>query len=62
MSDLTQRCREVLEWHRTGLLPPDAALRALAKTMPQSEEHSRLRAAEDETARQAMRWVMLAQP
>lgn len=63
LHDLTQRCREVLEWHKTGLLP-DGALRAhAARIEAPLRDHEKLRYAEDQTAAQAMRLLIaLAQP
>lgn len=63
LHDLLRRCCEVLEWHKTGLLP-DGALRAHAARIDAPLlDHERLRYAEDQTAAEAMRLLItLAQP
>lgn len=55
--DLAERCCEVLNWKRTGVLTGDK-LRALAATMP-DRDHA-LRLAETQTADEAMRYVIMA--
>lgn len=57
-ADLLQRCREVLEWDRTGKLDQSGALLALAKTMPTNDEGQNLRLAEDRTTKDAMKFVV----
>lgn len=57
-SDLAERCKEVLDWHRTGLLPGDK-LRALADTLNEHiPDHQRLHIEEDKTAAEAMHYVI----
>lgn len=55
--DLGARCREVLEWHRTGLLIGNGALRRLAASLSEVPEKYRLDVAEKITADEAMRLV-----
>ncbi len=52
-ADLIERCREILAWQRTGVLPGDA-LRAYANAR-WPDEHDPLQIAEKETAREAFR-------
>jgi len=54
---LAERCREIREWHKTGLLC-DGALRKMAAEMPVHDEHVKLRLAEDKTAIEAMDLVV----
>lgn len=57
MTDLANRCREVLEWQRTGLLLQGGALYRLAATLTNIPEHYRLNLAEKQTADEAMRFI-----
>ncbi|WP_313248888.1 hypothetical protein [Stenotrophomonas acidaminiphila] len=52
-ADLIERCREILAWQRTGVLPGDA-LRAYANAR-WPDEHDPLQIAEKEAAREAFR-------
>ncbi|GEM_PF-4737030 len=52
-ADLIERCKEILAWQRTGVLPGDA-LRAYANAR-WPDEHDPLQIAEKETAREAFR-------
>ncbi len=52
-ADLIERCREILAWQRTGVLPGNA-LREYAKAR-WPDEHDPLQIAEKETAREAFR-------
>lgn len=55
---MAERCQEVLDWHRTGLLSGDR-LRALADTLHDHiHDHQRLHIAEDKTAAEAMQYVI----
>lgn len=54
MDDLVARCREVLEWHRTGLLLQGGALHRLAGRLTNIPEIYRLSVAEKQTADEAM--------
>ena len=54
MADLVERCKEILNWKQTGILRGEA-LRNFAN--PQYGD-SALRIAEDETASEAMRFVI----
>lgn len=60
-SDLVQRCQEILNWQKTGLLQGEA-VRALASSSPLREEHQQLMWAEKETAAEAMKFVIAAAP
>ena len=55
---LAQRCLEVLEWKRTGLLA-DGELRKYAEKAPHAEEYQRLMWAESKTAEEAMKLASL---
>ncbi len=57
MIDLAIRCREVLDWKRTGLLV-DGELRRLASGMADIPERYRLDLAEKRTADEAMQFVI----
>lgn len=62
--ELADRCRDVLEWKKTGLLP-DGALRALAKKLDETVDDPfgvdlALRVAEKQTAEESMRFVLAA--
>lgn len=52
-ADLIERCKEILAWQRTGVLPGDA-LRTYANAR-WPDEHDPLQIAEKETAREAFR-------
>ncbi len=54
--DLAQRCWEILQWQRTGILP-GTALRKFAEKFDDSEGAS-LQLAEEETKRQALKAVV----
>lgn len=56
---LAERCREIREWHRTGLLC-DGEIRKLAERMPVAMEHAKLHLAETKTAEEAMDFVIRA--
>lgn len=56
MEDLVVRCKEILEWRRTGLLT-DGAVRRLAASLTHIPEHYRLSVAENQTAEDAMKIV-----
>ena len=61
MNDLAERCREILEWHSTGLLHGGSggALRTLADSLkPKVGDHYALSVAEKQTADEAMRAVV----
>jgi len=47
--DLRQRCIEIMEWHRTGVVKQNGALAALAATLTKYDDHDRMRGAEAET-------------
>lgn len=56
--DLAEQCKEVLDWHRTGLMAGDK-LRAVADSLHEHiHDHQRLRIAEDKTASEAMQYVI----
>ncbi len=56
-TNLVQRCREILEWDKTGQLR-NGAVRELVSTMPPADEFINLSIAEDRTAREAMAFVV----
>lgn len=56
-TNLVQRCREILEWDKTGQLR-NGAVRELVSTMPPADEFINLSLAEDRTAREAMEFVI----
>lgn len=60
-NDLRQRCREITEWHRTGVVKQNGALAALAATLTNHHEIHRMRQAEIETANEAF-YLLAAAP
>ena len=61
--DLVARCREVVDWHNTGILKGNS-LRALAEEWRKrgASEFEMLRVAESQTANEAMEFVLAAAP
>lgn len=53
--DLRQRCAEVVEWQRTGVLPGDALRNYAAAHW--AGLHDSLQMAERDTSAQAMQWI-----
>jgi len=64
MSDLAQRCREIIEWRKTGLLHhgEGGALRQFAENLENIPEYSRLEIAEHHTVLEAMQFVVDHEP
>lgn len=60
-ADLQARCKEILSWQRTGILP-DGALRTYAGSKDYSERHDCLQIAEAATAKEAFEYIASAQP
>lgn len=58
--DLQARCREILAWHKTGLLT-GSALRDYASRQWYANEHNSLQLAEADTAKQAFTLIAAAQ-
>jgi hypothetical protein len=58
-ADLVQRCREVLNWKRTGVLHGDALRRLAASEWRHKDERNELRLAETQTADEAMEMIVL---
>lgn len=58
---LRERCREITEWHRTGVVEQNGALAALAETLTNHGESHRMRQAEIKTANEAM-YLLAAAP
>ena len=60
-ADLQARCKEILSWQRTGILP-DGALRTYAGSKDYSERHDCLQIAEAATAKEAFEYIASVQP
>lgn len=57
MNDLRQRCIEILQWQRTGVLEGHA-LQKYAETKWYADEHDKFRMAEADTAKEAYAFVV----
>lgn len=57
-SDLVQRCQEILEWQKTGLLKQGGAINRMAASLMHIPESYRLSVAEKNTQDEAMRYVI----
>jgi hypothetical protein len=58
-ADLVARCREVLNWKRSGVLHGDALRRLAASEWRHKDERNELRLAETQTADEAMEMIVL---
>lgn len=60
MSDLKERCREILAWQKTGILPGQA-LRTFAQ-QKWGDDHTNLQLAESDTVREALEAFITSKP
>lgn len=56
--NLRERCRELLEWKRTGLLKQGGAIQALAATLTEFDDLHRISQAERQTLEEAAKFVV----
>ena len=56
--NLRERCKEILDWHKTGLLKENGCIRKLANDLA-GPEMVRLNNAEYQTNKEAMEYVLM---